>query len=55
MKKSFTVIYIPNHRLNEDDPSDFKEFKKVTANTSGDACSELSKCNLIVQCYENNI
>ncbi len=51
--KNFTVVFIPNHRLNEDDSSDFKEWKTIPAKDSQAACDEVSGYGLVVRCTED--
>jgi hypothetical protein len=53
MNKNFTVVFIPNCYLHEDDSSDFKQWKDVDAKNSDEACKQFEGNSLIVRCYEN--
>ena len=49
--KDFTVTFIANCHLHEDDSADFKEWKTVRAKTHEDAIKEVSKHALVINCY----
>lgn len=51
--KSFTVVFIPNVYLDEDDSSDFKQWKDVNADSSVEACAQFEGTALVVSCTEN--
>jgi hypothetical protein len=53
MLKSFTVVFIPNCYRNEDDPSDYKQWKDVEAKDSEEACYLIGLHATIVRCTEN--
>jgi len=53
MSKSFTVVFIPNCFSHKEDPSDYKQWEDVEANTSKEACAEYSDSATIVSCSEN--
>tara|TARA_R110000772_G_scaffold245860_3_gene359435 strand:- start:329 stop:490 length:162 start_codon:yes stop_codon:yes gene_type:complete len=53
MPKTFTVVFIPNCYSHKDDPSDYKQWEDVEAETSKEACAEYSDNAIIVRCTEN--
>jgi hypothetical protein len=51
--KTFTVVFIPNSRLHEDDSCDFKQWKDVNAKNSTEAMKIFKGNSLVVSCSEN--
>jgi hypothetical protein len=51
--KDFTLVFISNAWLNEEDPSDHKEWKTVTANNKADAMATLNGKALVISCSED--
>jgi hypothetical protein len=51
--KTFTVIFIPNMYLNEDDPSDFKEWRDVEGESADDAVESMKNHAMVLNCTEN--
>jgi len=44
--KSYTVIFIPANRLNEEDPSDFKEWRNIGTHANDRVAREVA--NILV-------
>ena len=51
--KTFTVVFIPNCYLDEEDSCDFKQWKDVTARNSKEAMKQFEGNSLVVSCREN--
>jgi|TARA_R110000824_G_scaffold106610_4_gene251988 hypothetical protein len=51
--KNYTVVFISNVWLNEDDPSDHKEWKTVTAKSKQDAIDTLKGKAMVISCSED--
>ena len=51
--KSFTVVFISNAWMNEDDPSDHKEWKDVTAIDANSAMKPFEGNSVVVKCTPN--
>ena len=51
--KNFTLVFISNVWLDEEDSSDHKEWKTVTAKTKQDAMDTLKGKALVISCSED--
>lgn len=51
--KSFTVVFISNVHLDEEDSSDFKEWRDVVAKDAKGAMKQFEGKALVVSCTEN--
>lgn len=51
--KDFTVVFIANCHLDEEDSCDFKEWKTVRAKNANDAMGSMSKHAMVLECYED--
>tara|TARA_R110000851_G_scaffold329247_2_gene500957 strand:- start:3778 stop:3957 length:180 start_codon:yes stop_codon:yes gene_type:complete len=51
--KNFTVVFISNGWLNEEDPSDHKEWTTVSAKNNSSAIAQLSNRALVISCTED--
>lgn len=45
---NYTIVFIPNNRLDEDDSADFKEWKNVSANSVDEVKENHSSGVLII-------
>jgi len=50
--KTFAVVFIPKHRLNEDDSSDFKQWKHVEGNDKESVINQVSEHGIVIECRE---
>ncbi len=50
--KTFAVVFIPKHRLSEDDSSDFKEWQEVKAKDKESVISQFQSKGIVIECRE---
>jgi hypothetical protein len=50
--KTFAVVFIPKHRLNEDDSSDFKQWKHVEGKDKESVINQVSEHGIVIECRE---